>query len=210
MTQGFRGHQQSLRNALEKAGFLKRNQWISSKSLLVVLGDVLGNNSTELDWLANIEESFVEKNSQLVILAGQKEMQLANNPKSFKSLSKELGLGQKEFEQSQPPLGENVLARRSFLGKFPVALKIGTWLFSHSGFCPPAKKFEIKKTSDNLFQISNFPTWKSDCRKIKGQIVSGQTFSKVKNHISIPPKSIFYFPQPLELKGRQFPQILRK
>lgn len=113
-----------------------QNKWIAGKTLLVVVGDSIdkGPKSVEaLDLWIDLQSQAADAGGLVVHTLGNHEAEFLADPLNDKKAAELM----KELRDRHIPvtdLTSTETPRGRFLHGEPVALKVGRWLFSHSGF----------------------------------------------------------------------------
>ncbi|MBC7372169.1 MAG: metallophosphoesterase [Bdellovibrionaceae bacterium] len=112
--------------------------WIAGSTLLIVIGDSIDKGPQSLEVLnlwTKLQEQSAKAGGRLVHLLGNHEAEFLADPKNDKKASELLD----ELRAQKIPVSDLTsftTPRGSFLHAEPLALKVGNWLFFHSGFYP--------------------------------------------------------------------------
>ena len=141
----------------------KENNWIAKNSLLIVTGDSIdkGTKSIEvLDLWIKLQNQSAIVDGRLIHVLGNHEAEFLANPETTNKKSLELI---KEMQELKIPLSDLTTEdspRGKFIHSEPLALKVGNWIFCHSGLLPMDANWI--QFSENANRILNKQDYSND------------------------------------------------
>lgn len=113
--------------------------WAAGNSLLVITGDSIdkGAKSIEvMDLWIKLQGQARSVGGELVHTLGNHEAEFLANPSMTNKKAVELIAEMQSLRIPMSDLTMTITSRGQFIHSEPVALRVGTWLFCHSGFYP--------------------------------------------------------------------------
>ncbi len=133
-----------------------QNNWIAGNSLLVVTGDSIdkGPQSLEvLDLWIHLQNQAEKKQGKLIHTLGNHEAELLNGSTDKAG---ELIAELNQRHVSLTDITDNESSRGQFIHREVLALKVGRWLFCHSGFYPELSWDQFSQKAQALLEIQNY------------------------------------------------------
>lgn len=153
------GEYDNLLNLLMAARVIdSRHHWSAGATLLIVAGDSIdkGEKSLEvLDLWKELETEARAQQGKVDVLLGNHEAELLADPdgdKKAKALFKEL----KAHGQTVHDLVDLTTPHGQELRAMPVAVRVGDWLFCHSGWLPDMDWKAFEERARTLLQAGNY------------------------------------------------------
>ena len=132
--------------------------WIGGKSLVVVVGDSIdkGPKSVEvLDLWIELAEKSQLTGGRVIHLLGNHEAEFLADPSNRKAAELIAELRSRNIALSD--LTSSSTPRGAFLHSEPVALRLGRWVFAHSGFLPQSLSWrEFTERADQVIQSQHY------------------------------------------------------
>ncbi|HEX7673562.1 MAG TPA: metallophosphoesterase [Bdellovibrio sp.] len=136
----------------------RQNNWIAGNTLFVVTGDSIdkGPKSLEvMDLWIKLQSQASEAGGLLIHTLGNHEAEFLANPEADKKASELIS----ELQVQNVPvtdLTSTQTPRGVFLHSEPVALKMGKWLFCHSGFYPNMNWSDFVTQAQRVTTLQNY------------------------------------------------------
>lgn len=137
-----------------------KNNWTGGRSLLVVTGDSIdkGPNSLEvLDLWIRLRAQARSSGGDVIHVLGNHEAEFLADPTND-SKAKDLIAEMKEQGVPLSDLTGTESLRGQFLHEEPLALKIGGWLFCHSGLFPAMSWEDFSSQAQQALSSQNYNT----------------------------------------------------
>lgn len=145
---------------LLKAGKIidNKNQWIAGNSLLIVTGDSIDKGPQSLEvlnlWIS-IQSQALSSGGGLVHALGNHEAEFLSDPQNAKKAAELIA----EMKAQNVPLSDltsTQTPRGLFLHNEPVAVRVGRWLFCHSGFYPNMSWADFSSQAQKVLVAQNY------------------------------------------------------
>lgn len=144
---------------LQTAGIIdSQGRWSAGNSLLIVIGDSIdkGPQSIEvIDFWMGLMASAPRAGGAVVHLLGNHEAEFLADPTGpsvAKGLKQELSQKGIPLEQLYDP----AYPRAQFLRSMPIAARVGTWMFAHSGFIEQNTFDQMASLAQPLLEAGNY------------------------------------------------------
>ncbi len=162
---GHAGKQQSL---LTAAGLIdKKGNWAAGNSLLIITGDSIDKGKNSIDvmdqWIKLMQQAPAQ-GGRLIHVIGNHELEFFNHhkhvsddkkAKEFLDDLKQHGIDPKDlFNFSNN--STKAAPYSQFMRQQPIAVRVGKWLFSHTGFYPSVSWENFKSTTDQILQSADY------------------------------------------------------
>ncbi|MBK9293517.1 MAG: hypothetical protein IPM57_03595 [Oligoflexia bacterium] len=126
-------------------------KWLGAKSLLIFTGNLIGSgpqNIAVIDLMLTLMLQAETAGGRIIVLLGSEELSLLAKPGKYKNPALERELAERKLRLEH--LISPYYPRGAFLRSLPIALKVGTWLFTHTGNYPPVLWDQFKVTAAQL------------------------------------------------------------
>lgn len=135
-----------------------KSQWIAGKSLLIVTGDSIDKGPQSLDVLnlwVSLQSQALSAGGGLVHVLGNHEAEFLADPQNDKKAAELIA----EMKAQNVPLSDltsTQTPRGLFLHNEPLAIRVGRWLFCHSGFYPDMSWADFSSQASAVLVAQNY------------------------------------------------------
>jgi hypothetical protein len=136
-----------------------KNNWSAGKSLLIVTGDSIDKGAKSIEvislWIS-LQQQAAAVGGRVIHTLGNHEAEFLANPDPSNKKAAELIAEMQSLRIPLSDLTTTSTPRGQFIHSEPVALRVGNWLFCHSGFYPEMAWNDFSSQADQVLSSQNY------------------------------------------------------
>ncbi len=154
------GMYDNLKTILQAGGVIDGNgNWIAGNSLLVITGDSIDKGAQSIEVISlwvRLQQQAQSFGGDLIHTLGNHEAEFLANPQVTNKKAAELLAEMQALRIPLSDLTTTTTPRGQFIHSEPVALRVGNWLFCHSGYYPELSWDDFSSKADQVIASQNY------------------------------------------------------